>query len=149
MPLATVNEENKYTSRNFKLNGVSLRCNKKHQIRKASHELYCDLQSSGRVSTLWTFTLTVVPARPRSFCAAVSLLIPSTLSPEYPKHRWSQFIDNGDTINLDVTVYYVEYYKLQEPRETLINQEIDSLLHRFSSNFSKQTSHILDWTGLG
>ena len=37
------------------------------------------------IITLWTFTVTVVPARPLSFCAAASLSTPSSLSPEVPK----------------------------------------------------------------
>jgi hypothetical protein len=40
------------------------------------------------IITLWTFTVTAVPARPLSFCAAASPSMPSTLSPEGPKTQF-------------------------------------------------------------
>lgn len=40
-------------------------------------------EERARILTLWTFTVTTVPARPRSFWAAASPFNPATLSPGY------------------------------------------------------------------
>lgn len=52
------------------------------------------LERERMIITLWTFTVTFVPACPLSFCAAASLSTPSSLSPEVPKT-----VQNSDDIS--------------------------------------------------